>query len=192
MTKGSGAVTSTDLLRRAQAGDREALDALIRLYVPRLSAWAHGHLPNGAREFADTQDVVQETIIAAIRNLPRIEIRGEGALQAYMHKALSNRLLDLYRRAMRQPIVEVLASDLPHNGPSPIEEAIGHEAVVRYKRALDRLSETDRQAVVLRIELCCSYEAIAEALDKSSAGHARVAVSRALTRLAREMRYARP
>lgn len=191
MTDGPGVSTSNDLLRRAQAGDREALGALIQRYMPRLRVWAGGRLPRAARELVDTQDLVQETMIAAVRNLQGIEIRGEGALQAYLRKILANRITDHHRRTVRLPGVEELASDLPDRGPSPLEEAIGAEAVARYERALDRLGDDDRQAIVLRIELCCGYEEIAMALGKSSASSARMTVSRALTRLAREMRDAR-
>jgi RNA polymerase sigma-70 factor (ECF subfamily) len=191
MTEGPGDSTSTDLLRRAQAGDRHALGSLIQLYMPRLRAWARGRLPSGAREIIDTQDLVQETMIAAVRNLQRIEIRGEGALQAYLRTILANRITDHHRRAVRRPGIEELASDLPANGASPLEEAIGAEALDRYERALERLGEDDRHAIILRIELCRDYDEIASALDKSSASSARMAVSRALSRLAREMRDAR-
>ena len=191
MTEGPPVTTSTDLLRRAQAGDQHALTELIQLYLPRLRAWARGRLPGAARDHVDTQDLVQDTMIAAVRNLGRIEIRGDGALQAYLRRSLANRITDLHRHAGRQPAVGALESGLPAKGPSPIEEAIGQEALARYERALERLGEHDRQAIILRIELCRSYEEIALTLGKSSAGHARVAVSRALTRLAGEMRHVR-
>jgi RNA polymerase sigma-70 factor (ECF subfamily) len=191
MTDGPGLSTSSELLRRAQAGDGHALAALIQLYMPRLRAWARGRLPRGAREMVDTQDLVQETMIAAVRNLERVEIRGEGALQAWLRTILANKITDQHRRAVRLPGTEALASDLPATGPSPLEEAIGADAVDRYERALERLGDDDRQAIILRIELCCGYDEIAAALDKSSASSARMTVSRALTRLAREMRDAR-
>jgi RNA polymerase sigma-70 factor (ECF subfamily) len=185
------ALTSAQLLQRAQAGDQEALTALIEAYLPRLRRWASGRLPGGARELVDTCDVVQETVIAAIRNLHRIEIRGEGAFQAYLRRALANRLTDLYRRAHNHAPHEEVGSQVPSLAPSPAEEAIGAEALARYEQALACLSETDRQAVILRVEMCCDYQEIADALQKSGVGHARMAVSRALTRLAREMRNAR-
>lgn len=191
MSEGPVTSTSTDLLRRAQAGDAEALEALIQLYMPRLRGWARGRLAGVARDIADTQDVAQETMIAAVRNLQRIQVTGDGGLQAYVRKILANRIIDYHRRAGRQPGFDNLASDLPARGPSPLEEAIGHEALQRYERALERLEDDDRHAIILRIELCCEYDEIAAALDKSSPGSARMAVSRALTRLAREMRHGR-
>ena len=183
--------TSAELLQRAQAGDQAALSALIGIYLPRLRRWATGRLPAGARALLDTQDIVQETVIAAVRNLHRVEVRGEGAFQAYLRRALVNRLTDLYRRNVHQPAHGELASDLPAETPSPLEQAIGHEALARYESALARLSDTDREAVILRVEMCCGYEEVAAALHKADAAQARVAVSRALTRLSREMRDGR-
>jgi RNA polymerase sigma-70 factor (ECF subfamily) len=187
-----GDSSSSDLLRRAQAGDQQALNALIQRYIPRLRVWARGRVPRAARGFTDTQDVVQETIIAALRNLPRIEVTGEAAVPAYLRTALGTCLIDRYRQALRRPAGEELGSDLVDQRPSPLEEAIGAEALARYEAALARLADDDRQAIILRIELQYGYKEIAAALTKSSEGAARVAVSRALTRLAREMRHARP
>jgi RNA polymerase sigma-70 factor (ECF subfamily) len=54
------------------------------------------------------------------------------------------------------------------------------------------LTEGERQAVVLRVELGLSYEEIAGQLEKPSADAARMAVTRAIARLAAEMRRAHP
>jgi RNA polymerase sigma-70 factor, ECF subfamily len=181
------AATSAELLQRAQAGDQAALSALIEIYLPRLRRWATGRIPPGERALLETQDIVQETLIAAVRNLGRVEVRGEGAFQAYLRRALMNRLTDLYRRNVHQPARGELASDLPAHAPSPLEQVIGHEALARYESALTRLSDTDREAIILRVEMCSGYDEIAAALHKADAAQARVAVCRALARLSREM-----
>ena len=180
--------SSMHLLVRVREGDSVALDELIARYLPRLRRWATGRLPVGARDLMDTDDIVQDSMIATLRNLDHLEIRGEGALQAYLRQALSNRLTDAYRRARNRPVGGELPSDLPACNPSPLEEAIGQEAVNRYERSLMALKSEDREAVILRIELCYDYDEIAAILGKSSAATARVAVSRALARLSHEMR----
>ena len=53
------AESSVDLLERAQAGDRAALDAPVARYLPRLRRSASGRLPRWARDRADTQDLVR-------------------------------------------------------------------------------------------------------------------------------------
>jgi len=180
--------SSMHLLVRVREGDSVALDELIARYLPRLRRWATGRLPVGARDLLDTDDIVQDSMIATLRNLDHVEIRGEGALQAYLRQAVSNRLTDAYRRVRNRPVGGELPSDLPACNPSPLEEAIGQEAVTRYERSLMALKSEDREAVILRIELCYDYDEIAAILGKSSAATARVAVSRALARLSHEMR----
>ncbi|MDP2389064.1 MAG: sigma-70 family RNA polymerase sigma factor, partial [Acidobacteriota bacterium] len=116
-----------------------------------------------------------------------IEVSREGSLQAYLRQALSHRLIDLYRRRRTQPNGELLGSDLPASEPSPLESAIGAEALTRYEQALHRLSAVDREAVILRVEFQHSYDEIAGMLGKASASSARMTVSRALAKLSREM-----
>jgi RNA polymerase sigma-70 factor, ECF subfamily len=191
MNHGSDLTTSAQLLERAKAGDRAALDALIRLYLPRLRRWARGRLPTGARGVLETDDIVQETAMKAVQQIDRLDLRAEGALQAYLRQALKNRFIDLYRGEERHPVQESLPGDMPASAPSPLEAAIGAAALERYEEALATLSEDDQQAIVLRVEMCWGYDEIATALHKGGASQARVMVSRALDRLARKMRHER-
>jgi len=71
--------------------------------------------------------------------------------------------------------------------PSPLATLIGRESLARYEAALARLSESDRELVVARIEMDCTYDEIAELQSKPSADAARMAVKRALLRLAEDM-----
>jgi RNA polymerase sigma-70 factor (ECF subfamily) len=176
-----------ELIGRARAGDRAALNELFLRYVPPLRRWAGGRLPRWARDVVDTDDMIQETLLHTIRNLERFEPRREGALLAYLRQALRRRVLDELRRAHRRPAAVELGQDQRDRAASPLERAIGQEALERYERALLRLSEGDREAVLCRVELGLDYGRIAETLGKPSPDAARMAVSRALVRLAREM-----
>jgi len=144
-------------------------------------------LPPAARGLLDTDDIVQETIVKTIRNIDHIQAQREGALQAYLREALRNRFADAYRRVAGHGADAAIESNVPASDPSPLEAAIGAETLDRYDAALRRLKPDDREAVILRVELCYEYEEIADLLGKSSSAAARVAVSRALARLAREM-----
>jgi len=175
------------LIEQIRAGDKSALDRLLRRFLPLLTRWASGRLPRGARDLSDTEDLVQETIISALRHLDHIEIRGEGALQAYLRRAVLNRIRDELRRHGRRGLVETLDENVRAKEDSPLEIAIGNEALERYEAALSRLSSGDREAVIARIELGQTYAEIASVLGKPSTEAARMAVNRALARLARLM-----
>jgi RNA polymerase sigma-70 factor (ECF subfamily) len=181
------AESSMVLLSRAQCGDAFALDKLCTRYLTRLQRWAHGRLPAWARGALDTQDLVQDTMSNAVQHLPSFKPRHEASLQAYLRHALMNRIRDEIRRAQRRPASDPLDTSRPSAAPSPLEEAIGQEALERYEAALQRLREEDREAIIVRIEMGLPFSDVAEALGKPSAAAAHMAVSRALVRLAQEM-----
>jgi RNA polymerase sigma-70 factor, ECF subfamily len=184
---GINADSSVDLLLKAQSGDDEALNALLARYLPRLQRWARGRLPAGVRTMLDTGDLVQDAIINALRHLNSLELRTEGALQAYLRRAVNNRIIDLYRRAGRRPGREEISDGAQDPGTSPLEAAIGAEAIDCYERALASLKDDEREAIVLRVELGLDYPDIAAQLGKPTADAARMAVQRAIARLAHEM-----
>jgi RNA polymerase sigma factor (sigma-70 family) len=179
--------SSLTLLERAQAGDRAALESLITRYLPRLQRWASGRLPRWARDIADTQDLVQETLFQTFKRIERFEARGEGALQAYLRQAILNRIREELRRTKRRPPRSELDLAAEGTARSPLEEAIGHEAVERYEQALARLRPADRELVVARIELGYTNQEIADLLDRPTPNAARMATERAIVRLAKEM-----
>jgi len=176
------------LLTRARAGDHAALDDLFARYLPALRRWASGRLPRWARDVADTHDLVQEAMAQTFKRMDGFEHRGEGALQAYLRQAVMNRIRDELRRASRRPPRAELVDQPVDEGLSPLEAAIGVEAVERYEAALQRLSEDDRALIVARVELGLNYPDLAMACGKPSADAARMAVGRALIRLAQELR----
>lgn len=181
------ALPSLVLLARLQRGESGARDELLRRYAPRLERWARGRLPERARDLYDTMDLVQETMVAALKGLEDFRPEHESALPAYLRTAILNRIRDQARRVRRQGERVEIDSDLPASAPTPLERAVGAEAVARFERALARLRAEDRDAIHLKVELDLPYEEIAAALGKPTQTAARMAVSRALARLAREM-----
>jgi len=183
----SEAESSLALVVRARAGDLQARDALCARYLPRLQRWAHGRLSDGARSAVDTHDLVQDTLMQVVQRLDTFEPRHEGAFQGYVRQALLNRIRDAARLGHRRGVGELINSSHPANDPSPLEHAIGQEAVERYQAAMGRLRDTDRRAIIARIELGLPYAQVAETLGKPNIAATHVAVSRALVRLAKEM-----
>jgi RNA polymerase sigma factor (sigma-70 family) len=175
--------SSVALLLRARAGDATALNDLLQRYLPALRRFARGRLPAALRDLADTDDLVQDSLIQTVRRLDEFEPRHRGALHAYLRVAVLNRIRDECRRAARRPATASLDGAVAGD-PSPLDIAIGHEAMERYEAALERLSESDREALIARVEFGFSYADVATYLSKPSPYAARVAVNRALVRLA--------
>ena len=180
--------TTFRLLERARAGDREALDELFARHIPTLRRWASGRLPRWARDLADTHDLVQETVLQTFKRLETFEPRGEGALQAYLRQGLMNRVRNEFRRAYRRLPAEELDSQAPGERTSPLDAAIRQERLDRYEAALSRLTEEERDLIIARVEMGLTYEEMAQALGKPSWNAARMAATRALLRLAEELK----
>ena len=178
------AESSFELIRRAQAGDREALDLLFSRYLPALERWAHGRLPLTARDMSDTQDLVQDAMKRTILNFDRFEYRGEGALRAYLHQAVVNLVNDHIRRQARRRRRAELDDHLTDAEGSPIERAITGQTFQRFESALAQMDALDARAIRARLELGCSYAEVAMLTGRPTADAARVAVARAVKELA--------
>jgi RNA polymerase sigma factor (sigma-70 family) len=176
------------LIERVRAGDRDALERLMARHVAPLRRWISGRLPRWARDLADTDDLVQDTLLRTFSKMEHFEPRSVGALHAYLRQAVLNRLRDELRRKGRAPAIIDLDDVRLESRESPLEEAIGQQAVERYEAALARLRPEEREVIIARVEMDYSYEEMAEALDKPSAEAARKAARRALLRLAEEMK----
>jgi len=179
----SGSDCTTELLARARAGEAGAREQLLARYLPRLRRWAHGRLPGYARGDADTDDLVQVTLIRVLHRLGHFMPQHEGAFLAYLRKSLLNAVREEIRRAKIRPLRAPLDSSIPH-----IERRVGREVLESYEAALADLRPREREAVILRIEFGYSHDEIAAAIGSPSANAARMTVTRALVQLARGMR----
>jgi RNA polymerase sigma factor (sigma-70 family) len=178
------------LIELARAGDQGALERLFSRHLKPLQRWARGRLPKWARDLADTDDLVQDTLVQTFKRIEDFEPRRVGALQAYLRQAVLNRIRNELRRKGRQPHATDLDGLDVQSVESPLEQAIGREAVARYEEALRRLTANEREAIIGRVEMGYSYEELAEALGKPTSEAARKAAHRALVRLAQEMERA--
>ena len=178
------------LIERARAGDQEAMERLFARHLKPLQRWTRSRLPKWARDLADTDDLVQETLVQTFKRIEHFEPRRVGALQAYLRQAVLNRIRNELRRKGRQPHATDLDGLEVESVESPLEHAIGQEAVERYEGALQRLKAEEREAIIARVEMGYSFEELAEALGKPTPDAARKTAHRALVRLAEEMKRA--
>ena len=176
-----------DRVERAKAGDEDARERLVAKCRPLLRRWARGRLPRHARDLADTEDLVQDTLVNAMRNLPNFKWEREGALYCFLRQALRNRVIDEVRRANRRPLQQPLEDDAAGREKSPFDQLVDREKHEQYESALARLRPIYREAIVGRIELQLSYDELAAALGKTNANSARVTLMRAVQRLIEEM-----
>jgi RNA polymerase sigma factor (sigma-70 family) len=182
-----GDFPSIGLLRIAPDRDRGALNQLFARHFPLLRRWAHGRLPRSARNISETADLVQDVMLNAFRRLDAVDVGRRGALQAYLRQSIQNRIRDEFRSFSRRAPHSPLDTEVPDRQPSPLDRAIEAETRERYTRGLTRLRPADQALIVGRLELAYSYEQLAFVTGRRSPEAARIAVRRAMLRLAEEM-----
>lgn len=141
----------------AVAGDRDALDALLREHYPRLYAVCRRLTGNDA----DAADACQEALLSIVRNLHKFDQRSRFGTWAY--RIAVNASLDELRRRRRRPVP---ADEAVVDGVADVsgDPAVGVAARLELDEALARLSPEFRTAVVLRDVAGLDYAEIADAL----------------------------
>ena len=153
-----------ELVAAGRAGDRSAIDALLRRHYPRLRALCR-RLTGDAD---DADDACQEALVALVRGLPRFD--GRSAFATWAYRVTTNTCLDELRRRRRRPPLRPMDDEAgpTAGGPAPPPAPdVGDRVAARLDvdAALARLAPEFRTAVVLR-DLCqLSYDEIAEVLD---------------------------
>jgi RNA polymerase sigma-70 factor, ECF subfamily len=172
------------LIDAAQAGDRRALDALLRRHQERV----YGVCRRLAGNDADALDATQEALIAVVRGLPRFDHRS--AFSTWVYRVATNACLDELRRRGRRPITGLdpdlaeatgrISSDAP-----PLDDALADRLDI--DAALEQLPLEFRAAVVLRDQLGLDYAEIAEVLGIPP-GTVRSRIARGRSHLARQLK----
>lgn len=157
-----------ELVRRVQAGERQAYDALVRKYqhkiVKLVSRYVHD--PEAA------QDVAQEAFFKAYRGLA--SFRGDSAFYTWLYRIAINTAKNfLVSQGRRSPDQEVDAQEAEQfEGSSALKETGTPERVLLtreieqtvYKAIMD-LPDDLKTAITLREIEGMSYEQIAEAME---------------------------
>jgi DNA-directed RNA polymerase specialized sigma24 family protein len=148
-----------------------------------LERWTRGRTPGWARDAFDPSDVVRDTLFEVAREADALR---DETLLLRLRRVLYENVRARIRRARPE-----LAPERPASEPPLRDATLGSELVRRYEAALTRLEPGDREAVIARGELGLPWPEVADLLEKSSVAAARLTVSRALVRLAREMSHER-
>jgi RNA polymerase sigma-70 factor (ECF subfamily) len=182
------------LLDRVSRGDRLALDQLLAHYRPDLRAFVEVRLDPKLAARMDPSDVVQEAQLEVVRRMDDFLRRRPMPFHLWVRKTAYERLLDVrrhHRRARRSVEREaalpdrsslLLARPLLAGGPSPSQQLEARELAERVARAVERLSEADREILLMRHGESLPFEEIACLLGIEPAA-ARKRFGRALLRL---------
>jgi RNA polymerase sigma-70 factor (ECF subfamily) len=150
----------------------------------------------------DPSDVVQQTLLEAVKAWPQFRGRTEGELSSWLRRILARvlahearRYLDTGRRDLTLEVSldralaessDRLGAAARATGTSPSEHAIRHESELRLAEALARLPHDYREVLLMRNIEGLPHDEVARRMDRS-AGSVRMLWVRALARLRQEL-----
>lgn len=158
--------TDLDLIARWKGGDQRAASQLVEQHAGAVARFAASL---GAR--GDVQDVVQDTFVRAFGSID--SFRGDSSLRTWLFTIARRLLLDMRRSQRRRgEQVEVQDDDAVTEYDS-LDSMVADESRRRMYEAVARLSRTQRDVFLLRVNEGLSYREIAE-VAATTEGAARV------------------
>ncbi len=150
-------LSDADLVRRAKAGDRRALEALVERYsakVSRLAAQVLG-------DIEDARDAAQESLLKLSVRLR--QFRGECQFSTWLHRLVVNTCRDLAerQRLRRSESLRLEDDRRVDDEQDPSRAAMLAELRRELSQALGRLTAEQRRIVLMRDVLDFSYDEIA-------------------------------
>ena len=173
----------SELVERAQSGEIEAFEELVRTYQQLALRTAQVITGNAA----EAQDAAQEALVKAFYALGRF--RSGASFRPWLLRIVANEAINRRRAARRKAnLVLRVAESRPPDGaaPSPEAAALAHELRQEVLDAVNRLRAEDRLVIAYRYFMELSEAEMAEALD-CPRGTVKSRLSRALKRLQVEL-----
>ena len=150
------------LVDSAMLGDHAAFDVIVRRYGPHLYRFARRLLASES----DVDDIVQETCVAAWRQLPGFQRRS--STKTWLFAICSRKISDVHRKVGSCAAdVDGLRDEVDTRLRDPSEEVCGTAFLDALEAELDRLPLRQRAAWVLREVEGMTYPQIAVVLELS-------------------------
>lgn len=132
------------LIKRCRCGDREAFDALIRLYYDYVSGFL---LKTTANEML-TEDLTQETFLKMIRNIEKFDPGGSATFGTWLITIAKNCYIDhLRRNHIYLEDIDELPIEAEHNVADEVERKLEYERVLE---AMETLPQEQALAMKLK------------------------------------------
>lgn len=153
------AINERELILRAQRGERNAFNELIRMHAQSVMNVVYRMC--GDAQIAE--DAAQETFIQAWLHIA--SYRPQASLRSWLYRIAVNAATDMLRKEKR--ILPTALEDLPLQDPQLGPEALffQEERTALVQKAILSLPEASRMVLVMREYEGMSYQEIAEALN---------------------------
>ncbi len=196
--------SEAELVQRAQAGDRAALELLLERHLPGVEAFVRVRVGRGFGGREGASDVVQSTVRDLLENQARFQHGGEAAFRHWIYATAARKIADkhAYHRAARRDQAREgtpAGGSAPRDGAAdpeggdplavlfarsatPTQRALAAELFERLDQAFRELSADEREAVLLARVAGLPRAEVAQALGRTE-NAARNLLHRALIKL---------
>jgi RNA polymerase sigma-70 factor (ECF subfamily) len=177
-----------DLIRRAQEGSPDALNALYEQCSGRLLEYVRLRLGREMRSRLESRDILQAALVKSLEHLHELKGDNTGSLLGWLARIADNEIrdrADYYQRQRRDAAREMPLDDeapVPALTRSALSRVILDEQAKRLEAALESLSPSHREVILLRKFEELSFAEIARRLGKSEDA-CRMLLVRAMTAL---------
>jgi RNA polymerase sigma-70 factor (ECF subfamily) len=154
-------VTQTQLITRAQQGDTQVISALYERY--HLSIYRYLYYRVGNRHVAE--DLTSEVFLRMLRFLPGYRPQG-ASFQAWLFQIARNLAIDYHRQMTVQNPVKLEEGLIASNEDPAISTEHGLTSQ-SLRKALNRLTDDQRDVIVMRFVTAMPIAEVAQTLHKS-------------------------
>jgi len=153
------------LVKRVQAGNREAFDELVKRYYGAVYNLAAHSIQNGE----EREDVIQEIFLKAYRSISGF--RFQAAFSTWLYSIAKNMLIDISRK--KHPLQVSIEKEaggirigdtLSDSRDDPEKRLMENNAEISLRKALMNLEENHKQILILREMEGLSYMELSKAL----------------------------
>jgi RNA polymerase sigma-70 factor (ECF subfamily) len=190
------------LVANANAGDKVALQSLLLMHYSDIEVTIRQHLGADLAAKLEVQDVMQEVLVTAYKNISRFTPTDAGSFRSWLKRIAANRVVDAARKfqrvkrggqaahiAIHRSATEsldeiwewVFSESNPPDRPARRREA--HEAL---QVCLARLEDCQREAVVAHYFEAQDVQQVAKRMNRSP-GAVRELLRRARANLAKDL-----
>lgn len=153
-------------IQAAVAGDRDAVERLLRDCFQELERYVASRIPADLSSVLSTDEVIQETLVDVFRSIGKFDPSAPTSFEGWAQTIAEHRLLDCIRHYRRQKrggqfqrkqntsyafrsSAKMLVATLANEGDTPSQFAARDEAIDGMRVAIAGLSDEQRTAVTL-------------------------------------------
>lgn len=150
------------LVLRAKQGNTTAFEKLYLTYLPAIYRFMYFRV---GRIHEDAEDLTQKALIAAWEALSRYQVR-KASFRVWVFAIAHNQLIDHWRKEGKRKTIPVSVQIPDDTTKAFDEQLIAKDKIKNLEKAIDTLSQEQKEVIILRHMEDLSFKEIAKIMNK--------------------------